>query len=106
MIVGLLLEMATGDENMPKGGHQDDLSRLAATDEKHIWSWGLAPRGSASAATTASARTNSYTHTRTQTALDGRQTSLTRHDSSPSSKDESRGLPQKRTIRIARNGRV
>ena len=35
MIVGLLLEMATGDENMPKGGHPDDLKRLASTDEKH-----------------------------------------------------------------------
>ena len=36
MIVGLLLEMATGDENMPKGGHPDDLTLLAATDEKQL----------------------------------------------------------------------
>jgi hypothetical protein len=36
MIVGLLLEMATGDENMPKGGHPDDLDRLAGTDEKNL----------------------------------------------------------------------
>jgi len=36
MIVGLLLEMATGDENMPKGGHPDDLARLVATDEKNL----------------------------------------------------------------------
>ena len=41
MIVGLLLEMATGDENMPKGGHPDDLKRLASTDEKHL----AGPRG-------------------------------------------------------------
>lgn len=26
MIVGLLLEMATGDDNMPKGGHKDDVT--------------------------------------------------------------------------------
>ena len=37
----MLLEMATGDENMPKGGHQEDLKLLAATDEKHP----LGPRG-------------------------------------------------------------
>lgn len=36
MIFGLLLEMATGDENMPKGGHPDDLARLVATDEKNL----------------------------------------------------------------------
>ena len=36
MIVGMLLEMATGDENMPKGGHPDDLARLAGTDEKNL----------------------------------------------------------------------
>ena len=36
MIVGLLLEMATGDENMPKGGHPDDLAMLAQTDEKQL----------------------------------------------------------------------
>ena len=36
MIVGMLLEMATGDSNMPKGGHQDDLALLKATDDKHI----------------------------------------------------------------------
>ena len=36
MIVGLLLEMATGDENMPKGGHPEDLARLAATDDKNL----------------------------------------------------------------------
>ena len=35
MIVGLLLEMATGDENMPKGGHPDDIVRLAAIDDKN-----------------------------------------------------------------------
>jgi len=40
MIVGLLLEMATGDENMPKGGHPDDLAMLAETDEKLL----LGPR--------------------------------------------------------------
>ena len=28
MIFGLLLEMATGDENMPKGGHPEDLEVL------------------------------------------------------------------------------
>ena len=36
MIVGLLLEMATGDANMPKGGHPDDLKVLASTDDKNI----------------------------------------------------------------------
>ena len=36
MIVGLLLEMATGDENMPKGGHPEDLAMLAQTDEKQL----------------------------------------------------------------------
>jgi hypothetical protein len=36
MIVGMLLEMATGDKNMPKGGHPDDLARLASTDEKNL----------------------------------------------------------------------
>ena len=41
MIVGLLLEMATGDENMPKGGHPEDLARLAATDDKNL----AGPRG-------------------------------------------------------------
>ena len=40
MIVGLLLEMATGDENMPKGGHADDLVVLQQTDEKQL----LGPR--------------------------------------------------------------
>ena len=36
MIVGLLLEMATGDPNMPKGGHASDLARLAKSDAKNI----------------------------------------------------------------------
>ena len=36
MIIGMLLEMATGDENMPKGGHADDLTRLAGSERKHI----------------------------------------------------------------------
>ena len=40
MIVGMLLEMATGDPNMPKGGHSDDLEMLKAMDEKQI----LGPR--------------------------------------------------------------
>ena len=36
MIVGLLLEMATGDPNMPKGGHASDLARLAKSDSLNI----------------------------------------------------------------------
>ena len=36
MIVGMLLEMATGDENMPKGGHKVDLESLTTTDDKNI----------------------------------------------------------------------
>ena len=32
----MLLEMATGDPNMPKGGHASDLARLAKSDAKHI----------------------------------------------------------------------
>ena len=37
MIVGMLLEMATGDPNMPKGGHADDLVMLASTDAKQAF---------------------------------------------------------------------
>ena len=37
IIVGLLLEIATGDESMPKGGHPDDLAMLAETDEKLLF---------------------------------------------------------------------
>ena len=36
MIVGMMLEMATGDENMPKGGHPDDLQAMASRDDKNI----------------------------------------------------------------------
>ena len=32
----MLLEMATGDPNMPKGGHPDDIAMLRATDDKHV----------------------------------------------------------------------
>ena len=42
MIVGMMLEMATGDPNMPKGGHADDLAMLASTDAKQM----LGPRTS------------------------------------------------------------
>lgn len=37
MIIGLLLEMATGDENMPKGGQPDDLAMLTETDKKLLF---------------------------------------------------------------------
>ena len=33
----MLLEMATGDPNMPKGGHADDLVMLASTDAKQAF---------------------------------------------------------------------
>lgn len=37
IIVGLLLEMATGDENMPsKGGHPEDLEMLESSDGKML----------------------------------------------------------------------
>ncbi len=36
MVVGMLLEMATGDQNMPKGGHASDLARLAKSDSLNI----------------------------------------------------------------------
>ena len=36
MVVGMLLEMATGDENAPKGGHPDDLARMASSEAKNI----------------------------------------------------------------------
>ena len=34
--LGLLLEMATGDENMPKGGHPEDLEVLESSDGKML----------------------------------------------------------------------
>lgn len=39
MIVGMLLEMATGDENMPKGGHPDDLEALESSDANEDAPW-------------------------------------------------------------------
>ena len=36
MVVGMLLEMATGDENVPKGGHPDDLARMASSEAKNV----------------------------------------------------------------------
>lgn len=36
MLVGLLLEMATGDDNAPKGGHADVVKRMAGTEAKNV----------------------------------------------------------------------